>query len=68
MVKEIIACQPQGRSLFHYGKHSYTPLLLSYLMQDKVRLGDLRESQFGKLLQTPSLMRIIAASGKPVLE
>jgi hypothetical protein len=68
LAKEIIACLPQGRSLFHYGKHSYAPLLLSYLMQDKVRLGDLRKSHFGKLLQTPSLKQVIAASGKPVLE
>lgn len=68
LVEEIIACLPQGRSLFHYGKHSYAPLLLSYLLEDKVRIGDLRKSRYGKLLQTPSLKRVIAADGKPVLD
>lgn len=68
LAKEIIACLPQGRSLFYYGKHGYAPLLLSYLMDGEAPIGDLRKSRYGKLLQTPSLKRVIAASGKSVLD
>jgi hypothetical protein len=68
LAKEIIACLPRGRSLFHYGKHGYAPLLLSYVADGTPRIGDIRKSHYGKLLQTPPLKRVISGSGKPVLE
>jgi len=68
LAKEIIACLPRGRSLFHYGKHGYAPLLLGYLVEERVRISALRNSRYGKLLRTPRLKKLIAAHGKPVLE
>jgi hypothetical protein len=68
LAQEIIACLPQGRSLFHYGRYGYAPLLLSYLLDGEVRISELRKSRYGKLLQTPLLKRVIADSGKALLE
>lgn len=67
LAREIIACLPRGKSLFHYGRHGYAPLLLSYLIDGEVSIGDLRKSAYGKLLGTPNLKSVIAASGKSVL-
>ncbi len=66
--KEVIACLPRGRTLFHYGRHGYAPLLLSYLVEGRIAIGELRKSRYGKLLQSPSLKTVIADSGKPVLD
>jgi hypothetical protein len=68
LAQEIIACLPRGRSLFHYGRYGYAPLLLSYLLEDEVAISALRKRRYGKLLQTPALKAVIAQSGKPVLE
>jgi hypothetical protein len=65
---EIIECLPQGRSLFHYGRYGYAPLLLSHLLKSSEAISVLRKRSYGKLLQTPALKAEIAQSGKPVLE
>ncbi len=68
LAREIIDCLPRGRSLFHYGRYGYAPLLLTYLLEGEVPISDLRKRRYGKLLQTPALKAVISHSGKSVLE
>ncbi len=68
LAQDIIACLPRGRSLFHYGRYGYAPLLLSHLLEGSVAISALRKRRYGKLLQTPVLKALIAQSGKSVLE
>ncbi|MEJ2407579.1 MAG: hypothetical protein P8171_25615 [Candidatus Thiodiazotropha sp.] len=68
LAQEIIDCLPRGRSLFHYGRYGYAPLLLSYLLQGEASISELRKRPYGKLLQTPLLKVALSQSGKRVLE
>ncbi|MFO1350413.1 MAG: hypothetical protein U1F68_06945 [Gammaproteobacteria bacterium] len=62
-LEEIIACLPKDRTLFHYAKDRYAPLLLSYVVGAGAKISDLRRSPFSRLLDKASVKQIIAASG-----
>jgi hypothetical protein len=68
LAKEIIACLPRGRTVFHYGKHGYALRLLSYLVGRSARISDIKQSQYGKLLYNPVVKPLIATSGKGILK
>ena len=68
LVNEIIECLPAGRTVFHYGKHGYAPMLLSYLIGSKTPISKLRHSVYSKLIQTPLMKQVLATSGNGVLE
>lgn len=68
LVNEIIACLPKGRTVFHYSKHGYALLLLSYLIGKSTRISDLKHSHYSKLLHTPLVKNVVANCGNGILE
>ena len=63
-VHEIIACLPQGRTLFYYHKDRYALQLLSWAIQHAhVAINELRHSRYARLLEKPLIRRLLAESG-----
>jgi hypothetical protein len=62
-VDEIIACLPQGRSVFHYFKDYYALQLLGWATGDGVSLEQLRRGPFASLLSKPVVRPLLAACG-----
>jgi len=62
-VEEIIACLPQGRSLFHYFKDYYALQLLGWAVGDGTTLERLRRGRFGPLLNKPLVRPLLARCG-----
>jgi hypothetical protein len=56
---EICECISLHDRLFHYFKDRYALMLLSYVMGDRKSLRELRESNFGRLLDKPVLRNIV---------
>jgi len=55
LAREVIACLPQGRTLFHYSKDDYAFHLLHWLGKEEEHLHELRSRQLGRLLEKPAL-------------
>ena len=53
----------QERSVFYYFRDRYALMLLARFVGDGKRVDEVRRSQFGKLLQKPSVKALIARSG-----
>lgn len=52
-LREVIACLPEGRTLFRYAKDDYAFRLLCRVAGRFETLDELRKSSFGKLLEKP---------------
>ncbi len=61
LAKEVVACLPKGRTLFHYSKDDYAFLLLHMLSKKENRIHKLRGTSAGKLLQKPSVKAHLAS-------
>ena len=61
LAKEVMACLPKGRTLFHYSKDDYAFLLLHLLSKKEDRIHKLRGTSAGKLLQKPSVKAHLAS-------
>ena len=61
LAKEVMACLPKGRTLFHYSKDDYAFLLLHLLSKKEDRIHKLRSTSAGKLLQKPSVKAHLAS-------
>lgn len=67
-VDEIIACLPQGRTLFYYHKDRYALQLLHWAVQHaSVAINELRHSPYARLLEKPLVRRLLAGSGNGLL-
>lgn len=62
-VDEIIACLPQGRTLFHYFKDRYALLLLSMMIDGPSKISEVKSGPLGKLLSRPRVQEVLASSG-----
>lgn len=62
--QEIIACLPRGRTVFHYFKDRFAPLLLRYLVGDGVRVSDLKNTRYGALLDRPPVKQALSDYGR----
>jgi hypothetical protein len=65
LLDEVIACLPEGRTLFHYHRDSYTLYLLERLCRrGQIRtLADLKQSPYARWLNKPLLKNAAAAFG-----
>ena len=50
-VEEIIECLPSSKTRFYYFRDRYALLLLSLYLEGEVSKKELKQSQFGKLLE-----------------
>ncbi len=62
--KEIMACLPQGRTLFHYSKDDYAFWLLKQWSQNEQDIHNLKSSRARKLLDKPIIKQCIAQYGQ----
>ncbi|THB71671.1 MAG: hypothetical protein D6B28_06940 [Gammaproteobacteria bacterium] len=63
IAQEIIKCLPSGRTIFHYFKDRYSPILLKYIVGNGKKISEIKSSNFGKLLSKPIVKPVLAKSG-----
>ncbi len=63
LLDEVIACLPKDRTLFRYARDDYALMLLSRVAGDGLRIGEIRQSAFGRLLGKPTVRTLLAAKG-----
>jgi hypothetical protein len=61
---DIVACLPQGRTLFSYGRDKFAPMLLGYLLNSGWDTNSIRQSQFKRLCERPPVKALLAAQGR----
>ncbi|WP_027156011.1 hypothetical protein [Mesorhizobium sp. WSM2561] len=61
---DIVACLPQGRTLFAYERDHYAVHLLDYLLAAGWSAQRLRSSPFARLLEKPPVREILATTGR----
>ena len=61
--KWVWSCVPHGRTLFYYFKDRYANLILARAIRERVRISELRERAFAKLLTKPAVCELVAVSG-----
>ena len=67
LLEEVMACLPKDRTLFRYARGDYALMLLSRVAGDGVRIGDIRQSAYGRLLGKPTVQKLIADTGNGVV-
>jgi len=67
MLEEIVACLPQGRTLFLYERDRYAVSMLRWLMDAGGDPRALRQGRFGRLFEKPPVRSFLAARGRPDL-
>ncbi len=67
LLDEVIGCLPKDRTLFRYARGDYALMLLSRAVGDGVRVGDIRQSTYGRLLNKPNVQKILANTGNGVV-
>lgn len=65
--QEIIACLPQGRTLFHYFPDRYAIVLLSRYLGEGKPIAEVKASPYAKLLNRPVLKEILSRKGDGLL-
>jgi len=65
--KEIIACLPRERTLFHYHKDRYAAWLLGEIARQGVSIAELKRSPYARLLSRPLIKQLISAKGDGML-
>ncbi|MCP5420505.1 MAG: hypothetical protein H6969_08465 [Gammaproteobacteria bacterium] len=63
IAEEIIACLPEGRTLFYYFKDRYALMLLAWVVGDGMRVAELKGSRYAGLLDKPVVKRFLAGNG-----
>ena len=61
--QEIIACLPQGRTLFFYFKDRYALMLLRWYIGERISIRELKQSPYAKLLNRPLLKELVKQHG-----
>lgn len=65
--KEVIACLPEGKTLFNYYKDRYAAFILSQVIGKSCAISDLKKSAYSGLLNKPKIKKIVAVSGDGIL-
>lgn len=65
---EILACLPRERTCYHYFKDRYALQLLKYAAGEGASVESLRRSDYGRLLNKPTVRRVLAHCGDGVLD
>ena len=63
LVKEIIACLPKERTLFHYFKDRYAQILLYHFIENEMDIKEIKNSHMAGLLQKPVMRHFLASNG-----
>ena len=63
LAKEIIACLPERRTLFHYYRDRYAVYLLQRTVSAGSSLAKLHQGPYSRLLSKPLFKLVLAASG-----
>ena len=66
--RDLVACLPQGRTLFYYGRDQYASKLLSYLLASGQDLSSLKRSGYKALFDKPLLRDFFATKGKLIAD
>lgn len=66
-IKEIIEIMPKGKTGFHYFKDRYALMLLSDLIEDEIKLSELKMTPWAKLLNRPLVKSLSSQCGDGVL-
>lgn len=64
---EIMACLPQGRTIFRYGKNHYAFYLLRRAAAGGTTVAKLRHSRLGPLLEKPLVRQWLASLGSGII-
>ena len=67
IVKEVIACLPEGKTHFRYFKNGYAPRLLSMAVPNAATVYSIRSTAFGRLLDNPVMGDALARSGNGLI-
>lgn len=67
LLKEVIACLPKEKSVFHYTRDDYALMLLAHYVGDGKSMRDIRQSKFGGLLNKATIRAILAGAGSGIL-
>jgi hypothetical protein len=62
--RDVVACLPRGRTLFHYERDRFAVQLLDYLMSGGWSAADIRASTFRRLLDRPPVRDALASAGR----
>ncbi len=68
IAREVIACLPHGRTLFHYSKDDYAFLLLRMLAGRERSIHKLRQTKARQLLEKPALKPHLAMFSGGMIE
>lgn len=68
IAREVIACMPSGRTLFHYSKDDYAFLLLRMLAVRERSIHKLRQTKARQLLEKPALKPHLAVFSGGMIE
>jgi len=63
LLDEIIACLPKERTLFRYARNDYALMLLSRAVGKGMRISELKQSSFGRLLNKPVVQNLLSEMG-----
>jgi len=67
LAKEIIACLPEGRTIFRYFKDRYALAMLSYIVGRGMTPSEIKKTPMAKLLNRPVVKNLAASlGGKPL--
>lgn len=66
-VEEIIACLPQGRTIFPYYRDRYAALLLGWVLHQRTAIADIKRSRYAPLLKKPAISKVLEHCGDGTL-
>lgn len=67
LLKEVIACLPKERTVFHYTRDDYALMLLARYIGNGKPMREVRQSKFGGLLNKAAIRKILANEGSGML-
>jgi len=68
LLNEVIACLPKGKTHYRYFKGAYASRLLSMLLPEQASLQAIKQTNFKRLLEHPTLKPIISQCGNGWLQ
>ena len=61
LAREVLACLPKGRTLYHYTKDDYAFFLLKKLSEKEQKIHKIKETHARKLLEKPTVKSYLAS-------
>jgi len=68
LAREVLACLPKGRTLYHYTKDDYAFFLLKKMSKKEQKIRKLKETHARKLLEKPSLKPYLSNCSNGVVD